>query len=140
MTDQEYLEQRLDNRINWYDKKSEQNQKYYRFFRNSELIFSASISLILVAYTPEYRFFKFIIGLLSVAITIIAGILSLYKYHENWIEYRSIRDSLYHEKYMFLTRAGIYDSENPFQTLVERVESILSHENFNWAQLNRRGK
>ena len=37
---------------------------------------------------------------------------------------------------MYLTRTGVYDTESPFKLLVERVESIISKENVNWASLN----
>jgi hypothetical protein len=58
------------------------------------------------------------------------------KHSENWIEYRSICETLKHEKFMYLYKTGVYrDDTNRFEYFVERVESIISQENINWASL-----
>lgn len=137
MNEQEYLKQRLDDQIDWYDKKSMFNQKWFKRLRNIELLLSALIPF-LVGYIPQYNFLALCVGVIGVIITFITGALSLYKFQENWIEYRTVCETLKHEKFMYLTSSGIYaTTENPFLLLVERVESIISHENSNWTQLQR---
>lgn len=134
MNEQEYLEQRLDDQINWYDKKSMFNQKRYKCLRATELFLSILIPFI-AAYIPQYYFLAFVAGAIGVAVAFIAGILSLEKYHENWIEYRSVCETLKREKYMYLTGTGPYAIENPFNILVERAESIMSCEHESWLHL-----
>ncbi|ART74886.1 hypothetical protein B4U37_01965 [Sutcliffiella horikoshii] len=136
MTEQEYLIERLEDQISWYDKKSGQAQRYYKWMKRLVIIISASIPLF-VGFIAEAKVWATIVGTLGVIIAGIEGWLSLSKYHENWIEYRSICETLKHEKYMFLTKTGVYNGiEDPFKYFVERVESIISKENVNWANLN----
>jgi hypothetical protein len=79
-----------------------------------------------------------LIAVAGATIAIITGIHGLYNLQENWITYRTTCETLKHEKYMYLTRSGVYaETEDPFRLLVERVESIISHENINWTQIQR---
>ena len=71
---------------------------------------------------------------MGLLITIITGVVTLYKFQENWIEYRTTCETLRHEKYLFLTQADPYDIEDPFKLLVQRVENLISKENTQWAQ------
>jgi hypothetical protein len=135
MNADEYMNERLEDQINWYDKKSISNQKMYKRLRNTELTASTSITFI-AGFIPIYTFMVVVVGLLGMIVAIIAGVLSLHNYHENWIEYRSICETLRHEKYMYLTKNGVYAVDDPYAVLVERVESIISHENVNWAKLH----
>jgi len=137
MTEQEYLEQRLDDQINWYDKKAIWNQRRFKRLRSSEILLSILIPF-LAAYIPKYHFLVFVVGTIGVAVAFIAGLLSLGKYHENWIEYRSVCEALKREKYLYLTKTGPYGTtENPFAYLVERAEEIMSCEHSSWQQLYR---
>ncbi|MBM7554808.1 DUF4231 domain-containing protein [Thalassobacillus pellis] len=130
MTEEEYLIQRLEDQIKWYDRKSNKYQKRYKFLKLLEICFAASIPVI--AGIPN----TLIISILGGGIAFIEGWLSLAKYQENWIEYRSICEFLKQEKFMYLTNSGVYSSESTLSFLVERVESIISKENINWANLN----
>jgi hypothetical protein len=130
-----YFQERIENQINWYDKKSIHSQKLYKRLKCLVMILSASIPLT-VGFIRNYEFWEIVVSVIGVFIVCIEGWLSITKYHEYWIEYRSICETLKHEKYMYLTRTGVYNIENPFNLLVERVESIISKENVNWASLN----
>lgn len=91
----------------------------------------------LVGYIPKHHRLVFVVGAMGVVVAFIAGILSLGKYYENWIEYRSVCETLKKERYMYLTKAGPYAIKNPFTVLVERAEEIMSYEQANWQQLYR---
>jgi hypothetical protein len=135
ISEETYIQDRLEDQIQWYDTKSIDCQKGFKRLRGLVISLSASIPFF-VGFISDFAFFKEIVSIIGVTIVIIEGRLSLTKYHENWIEYRSICETLRHEKYMYLTKTGVYDIENPFKVLVERVESIISIENVNWASLN----
>ena len=77
---------------------------------------------------------KFTIGSLGLLIVIITGIVSLCKLQENWIEFRTTCESLTHEKYLFETKTEPYNTEDPFLLLAQRVETLISKENTNWAR------
>lgn len=99
------------------------------------LIVSALIPLI-VNLSFDQIWMKLIISILGVVITISEGFANFNKYSENWIEYRTVCETLRHEKYMYLSKSGVYLDGN-FSFFVERVESVISQENVNWASLNK---
>ncbi|WP_228116249.1 DUF4231 domain-containing protein [Fictibacillus phosphorivorans] len=136
MSEESYINERLDDQINWYDTKSMRSQNVYKLFRGLVIILSASIPFFVGFIADFNKHWEYLVSGIGVIIVGIEGWLSITKHHENWIEYRAICETLRHEKYMYLTRTGVYDIENPFKVLVERVESIISKENLNWASLN----
>lgn len=136
----DYLNERLDDQINWYDKKSAVQKKYYYWSKGIILTCTASIPVVSVIFRHD-SFSAIITAIIAAIATVIEGVLSLTKWHEKWIAYRSNAESLKHEKYSYLTSSGIYSglSEvNKFHTLVERTENIISNENTNWASLGKR--
>lgn len=140
---EKYKRERLDEQINWYDKKSQLEKKWYYRIRTSQLMLSASIP-VLTGFVLNYHWILKGIAIIGATITILEGISSVKKYHEKWIQYRTIAEALKKEKFTFSAHAGVYDSENidTFKTLVERCESIISSENINWANMdnNKKGK
>ena len=52
---------------------------------------------------------QIVVGLIGVGIAIITAILGLYQFEQNWIEYRTICESLKKEKYLFLTKTEPYN-------------------------------
>jgi hypothetical protein len=135
ITEKDYFKERLDQQIEWYDKKSQNHQKNYKWAKRIEFVLAALIPL-LSGFSKDTSFISISVGILGAAIAVIEGLMSLSKHHENWIEYRSICETLKQEKYTYLTRTGVYKTENPFALLVERVENIISRENVNWANIN----
>ena len=132
MTEEEYLSERLDNQLNWFDTKSVVNQKHHKRIQLIEIVFAAAIPFIagLGEFIPHYQI---IVGLLGVAIAVSAGVAALNKYQENWITYRTTAEMLKREKYLYLTKCSPYDEGDAFCHLVERVEGLLSNENSQWS-------
>lgn len=140
MDEQEYISNRLDDQINWYSGKSSWNQKKYKSFRISEIAISVLIP-VLTPFADSYSWIKIILALAGASVAAIIGIQGLYNFHENWIEYRMVAEVLKHEKYLYYTSTGEYSAtDEPFKLLVSRVESVISHENINWSQLNKTAK
>ncbi|QUG82744.1 DUF4231 domain-containing protein [Bacillus nitratireducens] len=135
ISEDSYFQERLGTQIDWYDTKSIDCQKKFKRLRTTVISLSASIPFF-VGFISDFEFFEEIVSGIGVIIVILEARLSLTKYHEKWIEYRSICETLRHEKYMYLTRTGVYEIDNPFKLLVERVENVISRENVNWASLN----
>ena len=131
MNEQTYLKERLDDQTKWYSSKSRSNQKMYKRLRFLEII-SASAIPFLSGFSSNITYSEWIIALLGVVIAISAGAGSLFKYHENWLEYRSTSEALKQEKILYLTEVEPYDKENKFKVLVTRSENIMSNEKSNW--------
>lgn len=137
MTPDQYLQERLEPQIDWYDSKSLRNQRIFKRLRMVEIVAAALIPLISGAMLSDPRFqliSAIIIALLGVTIAITAGFLSLGQHQEHWIEYRTTCESLKKEKFLFQTGVEPYNGETAFALLVQRVETLVSKENTNWAQ------
>jgi hypothetical protein len=71
---------------------------------------------------------------MGVAVALITGLVTLYRFQENWIEYRTTAEALKHQKYRYLTRSAPYDGDNAFHLLVGTIESTISKETTAWSQ------
>ena len=135
MTEADYFESRLNDQIEWYGKKSKENQRMYKSLVITELVLSVTIPF-LAAYSQDNIFFQIAIGIMGITIAIIAGVMSLNKYQENWTNYRSTAETLKQEKYMYLSKSGAYKKEyapeTPYNKLVSRIEGVISKENKDW--------
>lgn len=121
---------RLEDQISWYDHKSKVNQRRFKLMKGITIV---SAAVIPVLSTAPVAYGKEIAGGLGILIAIVEGLQQLNQYHSNWTTYRSTAESLKHEKYLFLARAGPYlGAENPFAMLAERIESQVSQENSKW--------
>lgn len=137
MNEDQYIKERLDDQINWYDEKSAIQKKYYYRAKATSTIITASIP-VLTGFILSWHPMLYIISIIAAISLVIEGLMSMTKVHEKWLEYRSIVESLKHEKYMYLVKAGVYaNSDNNFEFFVERIESIISQENINWANLGK---
>ena len=133
-----YINERLDDQIEWYNKKSSSNQSRFKWCKWTEMTLGGIISVLTPAIT-DYEFIKYIVAASSAGIVILVALHGLHNFHENWIEYRKTSELLKNEKYTYLNKAGVYkelSDDERFILLVERCESIISHENINWANMN----
>lgn len=141
---------RIQEQIDWYDKKSSMYQKRYKRIKIVEIIAAALVPFLSALHfsDPTVLFpftsmrFATVIGtftaLLGVLITILESILQLEQYQKNWVTYRATCEALIHEKFTYIAGAGVYAAAaatNPHQLLVERAETIGSQENMKWTSL-----
>ena len=134
MTEEEYIAQRLDNQMDWYSRKSSFCQIRYKVLRVVEIIAAALIPF-LSGMGEKVPYGQWIVGALGVMIALATAAGFLFKYHENWIQYRVTSEQLKHEKFLFATRSGPYTDQERFQQLVQRVEGLISKEATTWAQV-----
>jgi hypothetical protein len=132
----EYFQQRLDEQIEWYDRKSMSSQRAFKRLRLVEILAAATIP-VLAGFGQGSQSFALATGLAGMLVTVIAGILALYRFQENWREYRATAEALKQEKFLYLSRARPYQGEQRFETLVQRVETLLSRETTEWTEAMR---
>ena len=120
-----YIKDRVDGQIEWYDRKSAMN--------NGGSGGSGSLrssrqhrSHCFVGYADSISEFKVVVGILGLLIAVIAGVLELYQFQENWTGYRTTCEALKQEKYLFLTKTQPYDQGDSFALFVQRVENFIS--------------
>lgn len=132
-----YIAERVNDQIDWYDKKSCHCQKVYKTYQTVEIILAAAIPF-LSGYADVCTIIPIIIGLLGAAIAVIESITKLYKWHENWIEYRSTCELLRYQKNLFVTKSAPYNTEPETveNMFVRNIETIISAENNKWKNIN----
>jgi len=137
MNEQEYIEQRLDDQLAWYDGKSAWNQKCYKGLRMVEVVLAAGIPFVssLIGRFPDSpNAFPIIVSVIAFLIAAISALLALYRFQDNWMQYRNVAEQLKREKLLFLTKSQPYAGEDPFHVLVENIEKILGEENNTWRE------
>ena len=113
----QYIEERLNNQIQWYSQKSQHAQKMYKIFQVTEIIIAAAIPL-LSGYATDCITIAIIVGILGAIIAIIETISKLFKWHENWIESRTTCELLKYHKYLYLTQSSPY---NPTEETIDNL-------------------
>jgi hypothetical protein len=132
MNEDEYLKNRVDNQIIWFDRKSIKNKKWFTRLKLIETVLALIIPFLTGFFTSEAYFLKISVGLFGVIISACLSINSLYKLQDNWIHYRTINELLKQEKYLFITKSGPYKEDNAFTIFAERIESIMNRDNADW--------
>jgi hypothetical protein len=133
ITEKDYLSERLDDQINWYSQKSTYCKNWHKSLRVVEVVAAALIPF-LSGMGSEVLYSSWITGGLGLLIAVCAASSGIFKFHENWIQYRATSEQLKHEKYLFLARATPYSDQDAFRVLVHRVEGLISKENSTWTQ------
>lgn len=129
-TGQDVTLARLEDQIGWYEQKSKVNQRRFKMMKGITIV---SAAVIPVLSTAPLAYGKEIAGGLGILIAIVEGLQQLNQYQSNWTTYRSTAESLKHEKYLFLARAGPYlGADTPSAMLAERIEALVSQENSKW--------
>lgn len=123
---------RVADQIRWYDKKSATNKNSFLSLKITEIVLALTIPL-LSGYMETQSVIAKIVGVLGLIVATIAGLITLLKYQENWIEYRTVAESLKLEKFLFLAKAGPYkESKASFPLFAERFESLISNSTKKW--------
>ncbi len=123
----EYVETRYNAAVRWYDSKSIWNKKYYNITQISIIVLSSM--------TPVFAILelKWPTTIAASLVAIGTGLIKFMKFEENWLNYRTICETLRKEPH--LMDAGLSDysrCENKYQMFVDRVESLISRENTLW--------
>jgi hypothetical protein len=121
--------QRLEQQLDWYDRKSSAAQRAYKRLKLVEIMVAATIPALIGFDVPAA-----IPAALGVLVVILEGIQQLYQFHSNWITYRSTAEALKHERYLYLAEAGPYAAPNRRLVLAERIEGLVSQEHAKWTE------
>jgi hypothetical protein len=118
---------RLEDQIGWYDRKSSENQRWFKLLKICQLVMAAAVPVAAGESAPVW-----LVGGAGALIVVLEGVQQLQQYQQNWTTYRSTCERLKHEKYLFLAHAGPYATGDPEALLAERVESLVSQEHAAW--------
>lgn len=119
---------RLEAQILWYDTKSNNAQRKFKYIKFIEFVLSA-----LVPVTAMWN--GAITAVIGAGVVVLEGVQQLNQWQHNWITYRSTCEALRHEKYSYLGRSGSYEGitdDDARRMLVERTEALVSTEHAKW--------
>lgn len=131
---------RLEEQINWYDRKSAGAKRTFKRIKIVEIVAAALIPFLAALNFREFVWLKaYLNGLiagLGVMITILEGFLHLNQYQQLWGTYRSTCEALRHEKYAYIGNASPYaQAADGHALLAERIEMLVSQEHAQWNSL-----
>lgn len=134
--DKEY---NLDGQLSWYDKKAVFNKTWHVRLGLIIITAGAATSIIQIwSPSPEGVHWSTWLSAVFGAIVIIAkGVDSLWKFDENWSNYRQAAEELKRERRFYVNSIGPYasspDETSAFQLFVKRIEGIIAaEENIYW--------
>jgi len=123
----QYIEDRYEPQVKWYDKKSIMNKRLTYLFQ-IPIITMAAITPVFAAL--EYKALTIIF---SACVAAGFGVLKFCKFEDLWHSYRTTCETLKKEMVHYEMQTDVYDSADDSDKLfVERVESIVSKENVKW--------
>ncbi|WP_327161770.1 DUF4231 domain-containing protein [Streptomyces zaomyceticus] len=129
MTPQRYIETRLSQYQEWYDTKATRMKAMHLRMRTVSVVGGA---LVPVFVNLDLAFARVTATVLSVVVVAAVSLESVYRYREQWKNYRSTEQLLGHERVYFETKVGPYHNlpkRQAFSTLVARVEKAIANEN-----------
>jgi Protein of unknown function (DUF4231) len=133
ITIEQYIAERLDTQIAYYSNAATAAKHKFQRTKVVEIILAASVPLFSALITQANAdTLKIVVGVIGVSISILSGMLLLFKFDENWVTYRTTAEALKSEKYLFLTRSGTYKGKQASMLFIERVEQILDEEHSKW--------
>ncbi len=123
---------RLNDQLDWYDKKSGDNQRRYKQIKAAQLVLAGSIPVLALV---DDLWGRWITAILGASVALLEGFQQLGQYSNLWTTYRATAEHLKHEKYLFLARSGPYQDlaeDKALKLLAERVEERVSTEHAKW--------
>ena len=129
MTPQAYVESRLLQYQEWYDRKATRMKAMHLRMRTVSVVGGA---LVPVLVNLDLSLARMTATALSLVVVASVSLESVYRYREQWKNYRSTEQLLGHERIYFETRVGPYHrlpERDCFTLLVARVEKAIASEN-----------
>lgn len=131
MDEKQYMETRVDDQINYYDTQSKNGRNWYKGLSLCQILCGATIPFV-SGFSSQICYSEWVTGFLGLLVTVSTGLLSLNKYQERWINFRTTCETLKHLKNLFLTRSTPYKGDKAFDNFVNDIEVVISKENSEW--------
>jgi hypothetical protein len=120
---------RLEDQLDWYDRKSVAAQWAYKRVKLSQLIIGAAVPVF-----AGLQVSAALTATLAAYVVVAEGAQQLYQWQTHWVLYRATAESLKHEKYLYLAAAGPYNTDDRQRVLAERLEGLVSQEHAKWTE------
>lgn len=125
-----YFQTVLENQGEWYCKKAGTQKGRHLFFAISVIVLGACISFLQVLDTAPWV--RYLTAGLGAAVSVLRAVDTLLRPGETWQGYRKASENMKREYRLYLNNADVYaeapDEEAAYQSLVERVETVIAEE------------
>lgn len=135
MNPEEYIAERLNESLVWYDKSAKRNKSWYLRMRAVTVISGALVPVLINLDLPYVNLGATV---LSLIVVLFVSLESVYHFREQWTNYRSTEQRLRNEYFLFTANEGPYakmDAHDAFRVFVERVEGTIEAENASTLQV-----
>jgi len=129
----------LAGQLNWYDNKAVFNKTWHMRLGLIIIAAGAATSIVqLWSPSPDgVHWSTWLSAVLGGVVIIAKGIDSLWKFDDNWANYRQAAEQMKRERRLFINSVGPYRScsneQNAFQLFAKRIEQIIAtEENIFW--------
>ena len=127
-----YLENRYYDQMKWYSSRARSNQRTYKRLQKT-LIISSALTPILIGIDFSTPYGRWLAITVSFIVVVSTSLLTTFKYHGKWINYRTTSETLKKEIHYYDAKIHDYvNSEDPEALFVQRVENLISRENTLW--------
>lgn len=129
MDPEQYIAERLNEAIAWYDKSANWHKKVYLRMRAMTVIGGA---LVPVLVNIDLPYVDILTTILSLVVVLLVSLESVYHFREQWTNYRSTEQQLRNQYFRFTSNDGAYSScsrEEAFRQFVGRIEETIESEN-----------
>jgi len=129
MTQEEYIDERLNQFREWYDKKATNAKKIALRMRAVTVIGGAIVPVLI-----NFPFFDadIIATIVSLIVVVFVSLETVFHFREQWKNYRATEQLLAKEYFNFVTAEGPYreqEEREAFLNFVDRVENAIASEN-----------
>jgi hypothetical protein len=123
-----YVKRRVQDQEVWHANKATWNKQRYYASEVATMLAGALIPIVNVWVADDAWTVRVLSAILGSVVLISAGLAKLFKFQENWLQYRAIAESLGREREMYSGKVGDYAvaAENAEALLIERVEGLLA--------------
>ena len=132
---EKYFKERYESEIEYYENKAISSKKWYGSLQLSLIIFSAMTPILIVIdiIFQEFPGLRWIAVAASICIAILATSLKTFKFHENWVNYRTTAELLKKEQYFYKANTSEYATTQDKKAIfVKRVENLISQAHVFW--------
>jgi ABC-type transport system involved in Fe-S cluster assembly fused permease/ATPase subunit len=132
---EDFKKNRYQLELDWYNKRATKDREIFQILQFFVIIFSV-LTPVLLALNEQLLEVTAI--LTSGTVSILTSLLAAFKFHENWINYRTAAESLRKELSYYKARIGEYEkSDDPEQLFVSKVEDLISAESNAWVEIQK---
>jgi len=121
------IEQRVNDQIEWNDRKSKINKRCYYLFASISVVGSIIVSILI-------KQFPLLTAYLSIIVAIVTVLNNVYEFQNKWKLYRNTAERLIRERSLFYNEVDIYKGK-PKDIYTKNIEQIISESNEIWVKV-----